>query len=176
MEGVEGEGTPRLQPVRLPIEPVRTPASVPGCLVSGALCPSLCGPGLALTVCAGEGRLTHCPGAMGFMAVRTHGCRPSTVAVPAGLGGGTGWLGLMGQRQEEREVSCSDSVGFCPPACAPLSAKMACPGSPRHSVVPGPREEGVPPAAPELPTEQSAPSGLDCPQLLLSGPELHGLD
>lgn len=25
------------------------------------------------------------------------------------------------------EVSCSDSVGFCPLACAPLSAKMACP-------------------------------------------------
>lgn len=82
----------------------------------------------------------------------------------------------MGQRQEEREVSCSDSVGFSPPACAPLSAKMACPRSSRHPVVPGPQEEGVPPAAPELPTEQSAPSGFGCPQLPLSGPELRGLD
>ena len=163
---------------------MRTPASVPGCLVSGALCPSLCGPGLALTVCAGEGRLTHCLGAVGFMAMRTQGCRPSTVAVPAGLGRGTGWLGLMGQRQEEREVlsevSCSDSVGFCPLACAPLSAKMACPRSPIPSG-PWPVRGGcascfTSPAAPELPTEQSASSGLGCPQTPLSGPELGGLD
>ena len=127
---------------------------VPGCLVSGALCPGLCGPRLALTVCAGEGRLTHRPGAMGLMAMRTQGCRPSTVAVPAGLGGGTGWLGLMGQGQEEREVlpevSCHDSVGFCPPACASLSTRLACPGSPRHLAVPGPQEEDVLSASPLL--------------------------
>lgn len=139
---------------------MRTPAGVPGCLVSGALCPGLCGPGLALTICAGEGRLTHRSGAVGFMAMRTQGCQPSTVAVPAGLGGGTGWLGLMGQGQEEREVlpgvSCCDSVGFCPLACALLPARLACPGSSRHPAVPGPREEGVLSASPLL-LPQSCP-------------------
>ena len=52
--------------------------------------------------------------------------------------------------QDPSPPAAVTGVGFCPPACAPLSARLACPGSLRRPAAPGPQEEGVPPALPLL--------------------------
>lgn len=111
----------------------------------------------------------HSPGAVGFRAVRTEGCRPSTAA--GGLGHGfmlslqclgrghrVGWGlvgpaagGTRGLRGKTPVLPAAvTGVGFCPPAWAPLSTRLACPGSLRRPAAPGPEEEGVPPTLPLL--------------------------